>query len=172
VTRLSSLLCSAGLMVVLIRRRRLRGFHEAGASVMIEGLIGAQLLNVSAIVALRLMSTQSDGHPASSRSLDCVLIPGGALAGFLAMVWFLDNILGWFGLVFWLLSCIAFAMGIWPVEERARSLLGLGSLIAGAVLLFIANWEGFPVPRHPDPLPARTQSFCPGCGRAPLSTRL
>src|SRR5262249_18723024 len=97
---------------------------------------------------------------ASSRALDCLLVPAGALAGCLAVLWFL-NVLGLFGLIFWLLSCLAFVMGIWAVEERTRSLLGLVSLTAGAVMLFMANNDAFP--RNAPA--AHTQSFCLGCVR-------
>jgi len=125
---------------------------------MIEGLIGVQLLNLSAAVALRIIWTGSDGYIESPRVLDCLLVLGGALAGIIGIVSFL-RVLGPLAPILWPLSYLAFVMGIWPVEERARSLLGLVSLIAGAVLWF-ESMAGFS--RLPD-CSRPMYSFCLGC---------
>jgi hypothetical protein len=129
-------------------------------SPMIEGVIGAQLLNLSAVVALRIIRAENDACAQGTRILDFVLVLGGAVGGCLGIIWFLDH-LGPFALIFWPLSCLTFVMGVWPVEERARTLLGFVSLTAGAVLLFAS--KGFLL--HPDRLPPRTPSFCLGCTR-------
>jgi hypothetical protein len=128
---------------------------------MIEGVIGAQLLNLSAAVALRIVCTENGGHTESTRILDFVLVLGGVLACFAGMVWFLGN-LGGLGHILWPLSCVGFVVAVWRVEERGRYLLGLVSLIAGAALLLVWDIEG--VFLHPDRLPGGP-SFCPGCIR-------
>jgi hypothetical protein len=129
---------------------------------MIKGLVGAQLLNLSAAIALKIICSESDGHTEGSRALDFVLVLGGALACFGGMVWFLDN-LGPFALFVWPLSCIGFVMGVWTVEERARSLLGFVSLVAGGALLLASSTHGFFL--HHASIPPHAPSFCPGCTR-------
>jgi hypothetical protein len=129
---------------------------------MIEGVIGAQLLNLSAAIALRIVCAENESHTESTRVLDFVLMLGGALACFPGMVWFRDH-LGGFALFLWPLSFAGFVAGVWPVEERARYLLGLVSLVAGAALLLVWDIEG--VFLHPDRFPPGAPSFCPGCIR-------
>jgi type IV secretory pathway TrbD component len=108
---------------------------------MIVELIGAQLLNISSVVAARLTRTPSHNRPAIPRNLDCLLILGGTIAALAAIYSFL-HIFAWFGLVFWLLSCLAFVMGIWSLEDGVRSLLGVASLIGGVALLLVEHLHG------------------------------
>jgi hypothetical protein len=129
---------------------------------MIEGVIGAQLLNLSAIVALRITCAENDPYTQGTPLLDFVLVLGGALGAFLGMFWFLNH-MGLFGPILWLLSCLAFVMGVWPVAERARSILGLVSLIAGVLLLIVSNMRGFYL--LPTDSPPPRPSFCLGCAR-------
>ena len=78
-----------------------------------------------------------------SGGLGGLLILSGALAGLVVLAW-LFYVMGWFGLVVWLLSCLAFVVAIETVETRARCFWRLGSLV-NVKNPDTLNKEGLPV---------------------------
>jgi type IV secretory pathway TrbD component len=70
------------------------------------------MIGAGAVAALTL--ARALNH---SGSLAGLLILSGALAGLVVVAW-LFYVMGWFGLVVWLLSCLAFVVAIGTVETR------------------------------------------------------
>ncbi len=114
--------------------------HTAGASVysvpvtIIEQILGF-LINPNVVFLLLTIGVQALLIELSS--------PGGWVAGFIGLVCLLLAVYGlgvlpvnWFGLIFLLLSFILFIVDIKAPTHGALTAAGIGSFIAGALILF------------------------------------
>lgn len=114
--------------------------HTAGASVysvpvtIIERILGF-LINPNVVFLLLTIGVQALLIELSS--------PGGWVAGFIGLVCLLLAVYGlgvlpvnWFGLIFLLLSFILFIVDIKAPTHGALTAAGIGSFIAGALILF------------------------------------